>query len=223
MSGSTTKKVLLKCLGVGTVVAALSVPALAMPPEPNPDRPFGKILREIRTLKKKIGFWTGPCSIPPVWGKKIPGAKRFVAVLDGEAYCDKETGLVWERRGTDGGIDKWKDAITHCATKEVGGRKGWALPMREELASLVDNTSTEVDLDGITVRLPDGHPFNILGRHYWTASTDVTDPTNAWIVSFNQDLIFLNEKDDAFQIEVWCVRGGQRYDGQDVPNAGPAS
>jgi hypothetical protein len=206
-------------VGIAAVLAvfwALPVSVWAAPPEKNPGQPFAEILAQIVILNDKIKAFprhgkTGPCDMPPVWGKKFPGANRFVAVLDGAAYCDQETGLVWER--SPAGVFDWIMAIAHCANREVGGRKGWSLPMREQLASLVDRTGTGVDSNGNPVKLPDGHPFkNVQSFVYWSATTLEGDPQLAWHVGFVNGRVFFNVK-DAFRFHAWCVRGGQSFDG----------
>jgi hypothetical protein len=176
-------------VGIAAVLAvfwALPVSVWAAPPEKNPGQPFAEILAQIVILNDKIKAFprhgkTGPCDMPPVWGKKFPGANRFVAVLDGAAYCDQETGLVWER--SPAGVFDWIMAIAHCANREVGGRKGWSLPMREQLASLVDTNSVLCIGGGLC--LSDGHPFQkVQSASYWSATTTAGSPTFAWVVNF---------------------------------------
>ena len=124
----------------------------------------------------------------------------------GEAVLDLETGLVWER-SQDSTSRSWAGAISHCAKREVGGRKGWSLPIREQLASLVATNTTS----GGPV-IDDGHPFqNVHLDFYWSATRSVLDPTFAWWVNFRQG--FIDEGDTANTHRVWCVRGGQSFDG----------
>ena len=90
---------------------------------------------------------------------------------------DLETGLVWERfpdlaPETQG----WTGAISHCATREMGGRLGWSLPVLEQLASLVDKTGTGVDLNGFPLKLPDGNPFTVWSGGFWTATSSAGNP-----------------------------------------------
>lgn len=53
-------------------------------------------------------------------------------VMDDHAALNKETGLVWERSPEAAPHASWVGAI------EVANRKGWHLPMVEQLASLVN-------------------------------------------------------------------------------------
>jgi hypothetical protein len=156
----------------------------------------------------------GSCEVPPVWGTTYAGDVRFVPALDGDAYCDRETGLVWEGSpdatggiGSDGKRE-WASATRHCAKLEVGGRKGWQLPLREQLASLVDTSNNNP-------ALPTGHPFeNVVGAvdtAYWSVTTLEDRPVDAWAVAFDVGDVFSYSKQRSYQ--VWCVRGDQSFDG----------
>ena len=213
MSGCMTKSII-KCLGVFALVLGLSAPALAAPPASNPGQPFEEILGAIGILNDKLDDLQndvdklpgalGPCEVPPVWGKKFAGADRFVAVLGGAAYCDQETGLVWEG-SPDTNTRVWTSAISHCANREVDGRKGWELPLRNQLASLVDSSNTDPSL-------PTGHPFSgVRSAVYWSASTSASTPTDAWFVLFSNGFVGSSGKGNGRL--AWCVRGGQSFDG----------
>jgi len=220
----------LRRVSVAAVLAVcVAVPGVAWakngPPNSNPGQPFAEILAQIGILNDKIDALagpgaTGPCDIPPVWGKKIAGPDRFVSVLDGGAYCDRETGLVWEAApgDTDGDMDvdiddrvTWAEAIAHCARLEVDGRKGWSLPMVEQLASLVDTSNTDPTL-------PTGHPFrgvpSATFAPYWSATTTAEFPPAAWWVNFFDGNVFPDgPKNDSLDFLPWCVRSGQNFDG----------
>jgi len=211
-------------LGVLALVIGVSGPVLAMGPPAGPvgeiQATLGIILDRLDDLQDDVDNLSaalGPCEVPPVWGKKFAGANRFVPVLDGAAYCDQETGLVWEGAPdingglSDDGTRTWDSAIQHCAELEVDDRKGWSLPMREQLATLVD---TQSDLcAGGGPCLPDGHPFSdVLSASYWSTSTRADSPfPHAWGVNFNVGLVGDANKD--FPRHAWCARGGQSFDG----------
>jgi hypothetical protein len=146
--------------------------------------------------------------IPPTWSQKISGAARFELVLDGAAVLDKETGLVWEQSPYMMTMP-WIDAMFTCQNKPVGDRKGWRLPTVAELASLVDQS---VSAPGPT--LSNGHPFSsVQSSVYWSATTMPIPTTEAWGVNFyNADVFSFVKTYNGYY--VWCVRGGQAYDGQ---------
>ena len=154
---------------------------------------------------------------PPAWDKALPAndsgdpchSSRFTCVMGGQAVRDNETGLVWEQSPSTNGGD-WLRAIRHCATREVVGRKGWHLPLREQIASLVDTSNA-------SPALPTGHPFDpsAIGTSsvYYSATSDSDDPTLVWGVFFqNGDVTTI---DRIANRPAWCVRGGQVFDGQD--------
>ncbi len=145
--------------------------------------------------------------VTPNWDKKISGASRFTVLADfnNEAVRDNETGLVWERSPSSL-VTGWVDAITVCLRREVAGRKGWHLPMIEQLSSLVDTTGAGA--------LPSGNPFQNISTTfpYWSATTSTFNQANAWGVEFNSNgnlAVFPKPSGEA----VWCVRGGQSFDG----------
>jgi hypothetical protein len=180
-------------------------------PEINPGQLVDEIPGQIGISNDTIQTFpmvgrTVPCDVP------IPGADRFVAVLNGGAYCDQKTGLVWERSPA-GGVFAWAKAVNHCATLQVGGWKGWSLPMREQLASLLDINSVLCLGGGLC--LPDGHPFqNVQSAGYWSASTTVGFPAFAWLVNFFFGSALVKNL-DANGL-AWCVRDGRSSDGQDL-------
>jgi hypothetical protein len=146
--------------------------------------------------------------IPPTWSQNLPAAQRFELVLGGAAVLDKETGLVWEQSPSTEAIFTWAHAMHFCDdSKFVGGRLGWHLPTIEQLASLVD---TSVLYPG--PNLPSGHPFTgVQSSNYWSATTRADGTTFAWGVNFAGG--YVNDSDKGVNYNVWCVRGGQTYDG----------
>jgi hypothetical protein len=140
------------------------------------------------------------------WDKQIVGEGRFsvLSQFGNEAVFDKETGRVWEK-SPDSTTRNWVNALAHCYTLEIGGRKGWRLPTIEELASLVDTSQA-------APTLPASHPFeNVQSSFYWSATTNALDTGLAWGVNFSSGVVLSGVKASSFF--VWCVRGGQGIDG----------
>ena len=143
----------------------------------------------------------GPYYATPSWDQTLPAATRFIILSNfaSAAVLDRETGLVWEK-SPDMTSLPWSNARSVCATKNIGGRKGWRLPAFDELASLVDPAVT-----GPT--LPPGHPFtNVQSSNYWSASSLADDSGAAWSVVFSSGGVGTVNK--TFGAFVWCVRGG---------------
>ncbi len=163
------------------------------------------------------------------WDKKLDSTNgdadgcnsdRFTCVFSG-AVRDNETGLVWEEfpdisggAGFDGKRD-WITAVRHCTSvRRVGGRRGWTMPTVEQLASLVDPSSS----DPSVLALPNGHPFkNIKLDSYWTATAVAESPLAKRVVRFHDGAVSSLAKFG--NNLVWCVRGGQNFDGNDVSTA----
>lgn len=142
------------------------------------------------------------------WDHQLPAHRRFTALSDfnDQAVRDNETGLVWERSPSSI-VTGWSDAINFCIRREVAGRKGWHLPMIEQLSSLVDTSGSG--------GLPIDHPFQNISATfatYWSVTTLTFNQDAAWAVDFtnNGDLGALPKTIGA---SVWCVRGGQSFDG----------
>ena len=152
---------------------------------------------------------------PPFWDDQVNSPARFKVLgeFGNAAVSDKETGLVWEKSpgdtDGDGDVDNnddvnWASARSHCANKNVGGRKGWRLPSFAELASLVDTSQP-------APRLPPGHPFdNVQSSGYWSATTSAFNTAVAFHVDFDNGFVFTFDKSNG--LFVWCVRGGMNAD-----------
>lgn len=145
---------------------------------------------------------TSPSSFPS-WHQKFPVAERFEVVLGGEGILDHETGLVWEKAPDKAYIEEWDVVVDACFSKVVGERKGWRVPARYELLSLAEFTSTNSGL-------PVGHPFQLPGNDFWTATEH--SGSLAWAFGANSGNVYLSEK--VTKHYLWCVRGG--YIGYDV-------
>ncbi len=163
------------------------------------------------------------------WDKKLDSTNgdangcnsdRFTCVFPtatfptGALVRDNETGLVWER-SPDDGKRTWSDAIFNCSQKVIADRMGFHLPMIEQLASLVDRAIADP-------ALPPMHPFqniqsgDVFSDTYWTATTDTRVNVNlsqAWEVRITNGTTGDSNKVNSGI--VWCVRGGQAFDGQD--------
>lgn len=152
----------------------------------------------------------GPFSgITPNWDKELPKASRFTILEDfnNEAVRDNETGLVWERSPTAPSFIVWSEAFSICAQREVAARKGWHVPMVEQLTSLFTRSGGG---------LPIGHPFHIIPptENFWSATTLVFGAPNsnaAWTVELNGHRSAVPKTLSG--ASVWCVRGGQAFDG----------
>ncbi len=150
-----------------------------------------------------LGIGTAEALDIGAWDKKIDGAFRFqvLSAFNDEAVLDRETQLVWEQ-SPNAASRSWNDARNHCVGLSIAGRKGWRLPMHNELASLLDLTVVTPPI------LPSGHPFSNVpvSPDHWTGSSQIDNPVNnAWVVHFYNGSIGVAGK--STEKSVWCVRG----------------
>ena len=134
------------------------------------------------------------------------GSSRFACVMGGEAVLDRQTGLVWAKN-TDilQKTVSWEDAVTFSRDAEIGGQRGWRMPTRDELISLLDTSRSRP-------ALPEGHPFTKINEvgfgekgctTYWT-STEYEGEASAWIISFGFGQVMDSLK--VFEYNIWPVR-----------------
>jgi hypothetical protein len=134
-------------------------------------------------------------------------SSRFKCVMGGEAVLDKQTGLIWARNTEISKKDvPWQEAVKFCQNVEIDGQKGWRLPTRDELITLLD-TSRSVPA------LPEGHPFTKMrefeyggqGRlGYWTGTEYEGKNNSAWEVHFTFGRVIDTPK--IFDSGIWLVR-----------------
>jgi uncharacterized protein DUF1566 len=160
----------------------------------------------------------------PSWHRKLSSIFRFELVMDGKAVLDKETGLVWAKdvkissKAPDHDsryphlkdvlpslpaekVMTWDVAIWRCTNFIISDRKGWRLPNREELASLLD-----MSVEG-SPKLPYGHPFiNVETACYWTNTPYASDTDFEWEVDMFNGFISNSKKDR--KCYIWPVRSG---------------
>ncbi len=135
-------------------------------------------------------------SSPAALGAQSDG--RFTLVMNGAAVKDHQTGLIWEQE-PDREHDVWSRSNERCATKDVGGQKGWRGPSVEELKTLIDPAQRDP-------ALPPGHPFsNIKSEIYWTSTPDPKDEIVAWQISFFSGEPVTDQKSGTRRM--WCVLG----------------
>ena len=135
---------------------------------------------------------------------------RFSYNADG-TVTDNLTGLIWLQDADCFGSKTWQealDAVTALALGSVACQNypaqlnlGWRLPNVKELQSLIDYSQS-------WPALPVGHPFiDVHYDWYWSSSSYVPTPSNAWCVGLNNGGVFYNSKSGTSY--VWPVRGGQ--------------
>ncbi len=113
------------------------------------------------------------------WGRFTPGTGEKV-----DCIMDNLTSLMWVRDREDLPDYRmtWQEAMDYVASlNSSGGLCGytdWRLPNRKELSSLINYGQSDpvawLNFYGF---------YNILQNAYWSSTTDVNDPNNAWLVN----------------------------------------
>jgi len=125
---------------------------------------------------------------------------RFL--LDNETVIDSQTGLMWTKNASFFDFPmSWGEALNTVKELNKSGLHGyqnWKIPNRKELFSLMSHNT-------INPSLPIGHPFtNVFASYYWTSSTCVRLPDQAWYIHLGGARVFKGMKYASYM--VWPVR-----------------
>lgn len=128
--------------------------------------------------------------------KAAPPAPRYETTAT--VVFDQLTHLTWERNPPATDIT-WDGAKDHCTNLSFPGyAKGWRLPTRIELASIVDYTRFAPAIDtGFFVGQ---------AAHYWTSSPRPDLPDQFWEVSFVHGYVGTDTHTSSVNLRVRCVR-----------------
>ena len=121
---------------------------------------------------------------------------------------DNTTGLMWARNANMWGNIGWTNAITNCNSLVYGGYDDWRLPNAREMYSLLHfgfSSPVVPDTQG-TGQWSQNDPFTGVGSVYWSSTTDMATPANAWRVPYFGG-VSPRSKATA-EHYVWPVRGG---------------
>jgi len=117
--------------------------------------------------------------------------------------ADNATGLAWQDDYGDNAevIKKstWQEVLVYCEELSLGGKNDWRLPNKNELFSIVDMSKYSPVISSIFT--------NVTPNRYWSSTSAVSDPSAAWIVSFENGYVSWYNKTDDYSVR--CVRGGQ--------------
>lgn len=133
--------------------------------------------------------------------------KAFVVSQNGLSVTDTITGLVWQRDASssragcaNGTTCTWAEAKAYCSSLILGGVKGWRLPTRVELLTIVDYTVNNPPLDATIFPLP----LSLI-RDFWTSTPSAQYPDDVgWQVSFRDGSSY--KSDGRMDEGVRCVR-----------------
>jgi hypothetical protein len=134
--------------------------------------PANEIRCDSGTFHGQDGFYETGC----------PPEGRFVATV--ETVTDNCTGLMWQKDTADTNDDwqideydrlAWRDALAYCEELSFVGHDDWRLPNVRELQSIVDYGRDHPAVDPV---------FESTMSWYWSSSTLVVTPADAWGVCF---------------------------------------
>lgn len=113
---------------------------------------------------------------------------------------DLNTGLIWQQ-GDDQNNQYpiWQQAVDYCAGLDLANHSDWRLPTVEELTSLTSIGRLYPSID--TQYFP-----QCRSSVYWSSSTVVDRPYDAWGVDFWNGLVCADYKCDRYYVR--CVRSG---------------
>ena len=88
---------------------------------------------------------------------------------------DKQTGLIWQQSDSD--RMPWLDAVRYCNQLDLAGSRGWRLPFKDELKTLVNTVGAGEYLDAAAFP-------KIQAEVYWSLSREEQQPDQVWGISF---------------------------------------
>jgi hypothetical protein len=115
-----------------------------------------------------------------------------------EVVLDTKTNLMWQDNNETIGDNKktWNEAITYCEGLSLGGFSDWYLPNYNELYYLADRSRYNPALSPKFV--------NVVSGSYWSATTDASNTSNAWLVYFDYGIDGWDGKTYSYYVR--CVR-----------------
>ena len=104
---------------------------------------------------------------------------------------DNLTGLIWLQDAECFGAKDWQPALdqvtsfnsasTACTNYAAGTHTDWRLPNNKEIQSIFDY--------GQDPPLPSGHPFIDVDQHYWSSTTLMGDPAQAYSSNHSKGIL----------------------------------
>lgn len=126
----------------------------------------------------------------------VSGTAAAELVDNGDGtVTDTVSGLMWQK--TTAEKRPWSTALIYCEDLMLAGYDDWRLPNRNELQSIVNynNSNPAIDPD----MFPEVDAMTDTEK-FWTASTHVRNPENAWIVAFDSGGLSYDNKSASLHV-----------------------
>jgi hypothetical protein len=108
---------------------------------------------------------------------------------------DQQTGLIWQQG--DSGRMPWLEAVRYCNQLDLANSRGWRLPFKDELKTLVDAIGSG-DFLGREM-FPEVQP-----EVYWSLSREEQQPDQVWGVSFADGKDYMFDRHN-FNYQARCL------------------
>ncbi|SHI59347.1 Protein of unknown function [Malonomonas rubra DSM 5091] len=108
---------------------------------------------------------------------------------------DRESGLIWQQQSSE--KMPWLEAVRYCNQLELADSRGWRLPFRDELVSLVNNVGAGQYLDNSAFA-------DMAAEVYWSLSREEQQPDQVWGVSFADGKAYMFDRHD-FSFSARCL------------------
>jgi hypothetical protein len=113
----------------------------------------------------------------------------------GGVVIDQETGLIWQQG--ESGRMPWLEAVRYCNQLDLANSRGWRLPFKEELKSLLSATGAGNQLDRKS--FPE-----VQAEVYWSLSREEQQPDQVWGVSFADGKDYMFDR-NSFNFQARCM------------------
>ena len=113
----------------------------------------------------------------------------------GDIVIDSKAKLMWQDNSDVVKYKNWSNALEYCHNLTLGGYSDWRLPNIRELLSIADKRKYNPAIYS-TFK-------NVVSGYYWSASTDASNTSNAWIVNFKYGYDHWHPKSNSLYVR--CV------------------
>ncbi len=123
------------------------------------------------------------------------GAASTLKVRNDGTVLDQTTGLIWQQG--ESGRMPWLEAVRYCNQLDLASSRGWRLPFKDELKSLLGTIGSGEKLE--TKAFPE-----VEAEVYWSLSREEQKPDQVWGLSFADGKEYMFNRND-FNFQARCM------------------